>query len=58
MVADVIGTWAADWAVSRRTPPPVEEPWGHYIEVADDWAAVPESEACALGLTPCQRCEN
>ncbi|WP_438297187.1 GNAT family N-acetyltransferase [Streptomyces sp. HUAS TT7] len=34
MVADIVGTWVAGWAVSRRTPPPVEKPWGFYIEVA------------------------
>lgn len=40
MVADMIETWVTGWAVSRRTPPPVEMPWGHYIEVADDPAEV------------------
>lgn len=34
MVADIVRTWVAGWAVSRRTPPPVEKPWGVYIEVA------------------------
>ncbi|MYT30251.1 MULTISPECIES: GNAT family N-acetyltransferase [unclassified Streptomyces] len=34
MVADIVRTWAAGWAVSRRTRPPVEKPWGLYIEVA------------------------
>ncbi|TBO56266.1 GNAT family N-acetyltransferase [Streptomyces kasugaensis] len=34
MVADIVRTWVAGWAVSRRTPPPVEKPWGFYIEVA------------------------
>lgn len=33
MVADKVRTWAAGWAISRRTPPPVERPWGVYIEV-------------------------
>ncbi|MER5495704.1 MULTISPECIES: GNAT family N-acetyltransferase [unclassified Streptomyces] len=35
MVANTVRTWAAGWAVSRRTPPPVEKPWGVHIEVAD-----------------------
>ncbi|GAU65897.1 putative acetyltransferase [Streptomyces sp. NBRC 110611] len=30
----------AGWAVSRRTPAPVEKPWGFYVEVADDPAEV------------------
>ncbi|KIZ15816.1 GNAT family N-acetyltransferase [Streptomyces natalensis] len=34
MVADIVGTWAVGWAVSRGTPPPVKKPWGFYIEVA------------------------
>ncbi|MFQ6196673.1 GNAT family N-acetyltransferase [Streptomyces sp. NPDC000405] len=32
----MVRTWVAGWVVSRRTPPPVEKPWGFYIEVADD----------------------
>ncbi|MFI6155100.1 GNAT family N-acetyltransferase [Kitasatospora sp. NPDC051170] len=32
----MVRTWAAGWAVSRRTPAPVEMPWGYYIEVADN----------------------
>ncbi|MFD7668732.1 GNAT family N-acetyltransferase [Streptomyces sp. NPDC059788] len=36
MVADVVRTWVAGWAVSRRTPPPVETPWGFYTAVADN----------------------
>ncbi|WP_274918716.1 GNAT family N-acetyltransferase [Streptomyces sp. WZ-12] len=36
MVADIVRTWVAGWAVSRRTPPPVDMPWGFYIEVADN----------------------
>ncbi len=40
MLADTVRTWAAGWAVSRRTPPPVEQPWGLYIEVADNPAEV------------------
>ncbi|MFE7399184.1 GNAT family N-acetyltransferase [Streptomyces sp. NPDC057557] len=35
MVAELVETWVAGWAVSRRTPPPVEMPWGFYIAVAD-----------------------
>ncbi|MGI5472937.1 GNAT family N-acetyltransferase [Streptomyces sp. CA-132043] len=35
MVADIVRTWVAGWAVSRRTPPPVEKPWGFYISVDD-----------------------
>ncbi|MFI2236017.1 GNAT family N-acetyltransferase [Streptomyces chrestomyceticus] len=34
MVADIVRTWVAGWAGSRRTPPPVEKPWGFYVEVA------------------------
>lgn len=34
MVADIVRTWVAGWAVSRRTAPPVGKPWGFYIEVA------------------------
>lgn len=36
MVGDIVRTWVAGWAVSRRTPPPVDTPWGFYIEVADN----------------------
>ncbi|MET9922388.1 GNAT family N-acetyltransferase [Streptomyces sp. NPDC006435] len=35
MVANTVRIWAAGWAVSRRTPPPVEKPWGVHIEVVD-----------------------
>ncbi|MFD8823027.1 GNAT family N-acetyltransferase [Streptomyces sp. NPDC059605] len=35
MVANTVRTWAAGWAVSRRTSPPVEKPWGVHIEVVD-----------------------
>ncbi|MET8468909.1 GNAT family N-acetyltransferase [Streptomyces sp. NPDC006422] len=40
MLASTVRTWVAGWAVSRRTPPPVEQPWGYYIEVADNPAEV------------------
>ncbi|MEY9949734.1 GNAT superfamily N-acetyltransferase [Kitasatospora sp. GAS1066B] len=40
MLADTVRTWAAGWAISRRTPPPIEQPWGLYIEVADNPAEV------------------
>ncbi|MFE7462790.1 GNAT family N-acetyltransferase [Streptomyces sp. NPDC057499] len=40
MLANTVRTWVAGWAVSRRTPPPVEQPWGYYIEVADNPAEV------------------
>ncbi|QDQ15682.1 GNAT family N-acetyltransferase [Streptomyces spectabilis] len=33
MVPELVRTWAAGWAVSRRTPPPVEQPWGIYLDV-------------------------
>ncbi|MGW2918458.1 GNAT family N-acetyltransferase [Streptomyces angustmyceticus] len=36
MVADLVRTWVAGWALSRQTPPPVRKPWGFYIEVADN----------------------
>lgn len=35
MVANTVRTWVAGWAASPRTPPPVEKPWGFYIEVTD-----------------------
>ncbi|MFZ3598991.1 GNAT family N-acetyltransferase [Streptomyces sp. BH104] len=49
MLSDTVRTWVAGWAVSRRTPAPVEHPWGYYIEVADNPAEVgrhvlPEAE--------------
>ncbi|BAU83060.1 hypothetical protein SLA_2126 [Streptomyces laurentii] len=40
MPADMMETWVAGWAVSRRTPPPVAQPWGYYIEVAGNPAEV------------------
>ncbi|MEV8454876.1 GNAT family N-acetyltransferase [Streptomyces sp. NPDC052095] len=40
MLEETFRTWAAGWAVSRRTPPPVRHPWGYYIEVADNPAEV------------------
>ncbi|WP_030663606.1 GNAT family N-acetyltransferase [Streptomyces rimosus] len=40
MVADIVRIWVAGWAVSRRTAPPVETPWGAYVEVADNPAEV------------------
>ncbi|MFC8130763.1 GNAT family N-acetyltransferase [Streptomyces sp. NPDC057302] len=40
MVAELVETWVAGWAVSRRTPPPVQMPWGFYIAVADRPAEV------------------
>ncbi|MFH8596736.1 GNAT family N-acetyltransferase [Streptomyces rimosus] len=36
MVADLVRTWVAGWAVSRRTHPPVTKPWGLFIEVTDN----------------------
>ncbi|MGA4837931.1 GNAT family N-acetyltransferase [Streptomyces sp. G45] len=33
MIPELVRTWAAGWAVSRRTPQPVDRPWGVYIEV-------------------------
>ncbi|MEH6373050.1 GNAT family N-acetyltransferase [Streptomyces sp. KLMMK] len=33
MVSDLVRAWASGWALSRRTPRPVEQPWGAYIEV-------------------------
>ncbi|MFD9903241.1 GNAT family N-acetyltransferase [Streptomyces sp. NPDC059063] len=33
MNPELVSTWVRGWAVSRRTPAPVEHPWGHYIEV-------------------------
>ncbi|PBC86970.1 Acetyltransferase (GNAT) family protein [Streptomyces sp. 2224.1] len=33
MVPEMVGLWASGWSVSRRTPRPVEHPWGVYIEV-------------------------
>ncbi|MER7175053.1 GNAT family N-acetyltransferase [Streptomyces mesophilus] len=40
MLADTVRIWAEGWALSRRTPPPVEHPWGYYIEVAGNPAEV------------------
>ncbi|KNB54088.1 GNAT family N-acetyltransferase [Streptomyces caatingaensis] len=40
MVADLVRTWVAGWAVSRGTPEPVEKPWGFWIEVAGTPAEV------------------
>ncbi|WP_372351294.1 GNAT family N-acetyltransferase [Streptomyces sp. KL116D] len=40
MLADTVRTWVAGWAMSRRTPAPVELPWGFYIEVSDNPAEV------------------
>ncbi|MGW5866483.1 GNAT family N-acetyltransferase [Streptomyces sp. NPDC055239] len=34
MLANTVRTWVMGWAVSRHTPPPVEHPWGLYVEVA------------------------
>lgn len=36
MLTDTVRTWVAGWAVSRRTPPPVEHPWGLYVEVTEN----------------------
>ncbi|OKI06210.1 hypothetical protein A6A06_37540 [Streptomyces sp. CB02923] len=36
MVLDTVRTWVAGWAISRRTPPPVEKPWGLYVAVGDN----------------------
>ncbi|SEF83754.1 hypothetical protein SAMN02982929_00807 [Saccharopolyspora kobensis] len=33
-------TWVAGWALSRSTPPPVEKPWGLYVEVPDNRSEV------------------
>ncbi|SEN46553.1 Acetyltransferase (GNAT) family protein [Actinacidiphila rubida] len=49
MLAHAVRTWVAGWAVSRRTPPPVEKPWGLYVDVAGNPAEVgrhvlPETE--------------
>ncbi len=33
MVADLVSTWVAGWAVSRGTPRPARTPWGFYLEV-------------------------
>jgi ribosomal protein S18 acetylase RimI-like enzyme len=40
MLERTVRTWVAGWAASRRTPPPVERPWGYYIEVAGNPAEV------------------
>ncbi|EFL06126.1 MULTISPECIES: hypothetical protein [Actinomycetes] len=40
MIEETVRTWVAGWALSRRTPPPVEKPWGYYIEVPDNPAQV------------------
>lgn len=33
MIPELVRTWASGWALSRKTPRPVEQPWGLYIEV-------------------------
>ncbi|MGW7245046.1 GNAT family N-acetyltransferase [Streptomyces decoyicus] len=33
MIPELVRTWASGWALSRKTPRPVEHPWGLYIEV-------------------------
>ncbi|GAA1933861.1 GNAT family N-acetyltransferase [Kitasatospora viridis] len=33
MLPELTRTWANGWAVSRRTPAPVDHPWGLYLEV-------------------------
>ncbi|MFH9420166.1 GNAT family N-acetyltransferase [Streptomyces sp. NPDC017529] len=33
MLPELVRTWVAGWAVSRRTPRPTEQPWGLHIEV-------------------------
>ncbi|MFC5187260.1 GNAT family N-acetyltransferase [Actinomadura harenae] len=40
MPEEIVRTWVAGWAVSRRTPPPVAKPWGYYIQVDDNPAEV------------------
>ncbi|WP_405656090.1 GNAT family N-acetyltransferase [Streptomyces sp. RK9] len=36
MVAELVRTWVAGWALSRRTPRPTELPWGLYVDVRVD----------------------
>ncbi|MEI5101116.1 GNAT family N-acetyltransferase [Streptomyces sp. PmtG] len=52
MVPELVRTWAAGWAVSRRTPRPVEWPWGVYIEVGAAGQAgrhvLPDATAAAV----------
>lgn len=31
--ADITAAWVRGWAVSRGTPPPVDQPWGYRIDV-------------------------
>ncbi|MGK5627891.1 GNAT family N-acetyltransferase [Streptomyces sp. URMC 123] len=51
-IPDLVRTWAAGWAVSRRTPQPVEKPWGVLLEVgAPDQVArhvLPHAEESAV----------
>ena len=49
MIEETVRTWVAGWALSRRTPAPVEKPWGLYVEVPDNPAeagrhVLPEAE--------------
>ncbi|WP_037369938.1 GNAT family N-acetyltransferase [Amycolatopsis orientalis] len=49
MIEETVRTWVAGWALSRRTPPPVEKPWGLFVEVPDNPAeagrhVLPEAE--------------
>lgn len=50
MVPELVRTWASGWAVSRRTPRPVEHPWGVYIEVGSPtrWGAM----CCPTSMSP------
>ncbi|MBT2386698.1 GNAT family N-acetyltransferase [Streptomyces sp. ISL-11] len=33
MIPELVQTWVSGWTVSRRTPRPVDKPWGLYVDV-------------------------
>ncbi|MCC9311251.1 GNAT family N-acetyltransferase [Kitasatospora sp. RB6PN24] len=35
MIPELVRTWVAGWAVSRRTPQPLEKPWGLYLDIGN-----------------------
>ncbi|MGW8376936.1 GNAT family N-acetyltransferase [Streptomyces sp. ODS28] len=52
MISELTRTWTHGWTVSRRTPPPVERPWGLSIEVGAEGHmlrhVVPSAEGDAI----------
>ncbi|MGC0313032.1 GNAT family N-acetyltransferase [Kitasatospora acidiphila] len=52
MIPELVRTWVAGWAVSRRTPQPVELPWGLYLDIGRPTQlgrhVLPEAEESAV----------